>query len=41
MADQRLYISPHTVSTHLRHVFARLGVPDQVALAAEVHHSIE
>jgi len=38
---RRLYISPHTVNTHLRHVFAKLGVPNRVALAAVVHHSIE
>lgn len=38
---RRLYVSPHTVNTHLRHVFAKLGVPNRVALAAEVHHSIE
>ncbi len=36
---KRLYISPHTVNTHLRHVFAKLGVSNRVALAAEVHHS--
>jgi DNA-binding CsgD family transcriptional regulator len=29
------------VNTHRRHVFAKLGVPNRVALAAEVHHSIE
>ncbi len=38
---RRLYISPHTVNTHLRHVFAKLGVPNRVALAAVVHRSIE
>ncbi len=38
---RRLYISPHTVNTHLRHVFAKLGGPNRVGLAAVVHHSIE
>ena len=38
---RRLYISPHTVNTQLRHVFAKLGVPNRVALTAAVHHSIE
>jgi DNA-binding CsgD family transcriptional regulator len=38
---RRLYISPHTVNTHLRHVFAKLRVPNRVALAAVVHRSIE
>ena len=37
----RLYISPHTAGTHLRHVFAKLGVTNRVALAAVVHHSIK
>jgi DNA-binding CsgD family transcriptional regulator len=38
---RRLYISPHTVNTHLRHVFTKLGVSNRVALAAVVHHTIE
>jgi hypothetical protein len=38
---QRPYISPHTVNTHLRHVFAKLGVPNRVALAAVTHHTIK
>jgi DNA-binding CsgD family transcriptional regulator len=38
---RRLYISPHTVNTHLRHVFAKLGVSNRVALAAVVHRAIE
>ena len=38
---RQLYVSPHTVNTHLRHVFAKLGVSNRVALAAEVHRSIE
>jgi DNA-binding CsgD family transcriptional regulator len=37
----RAVISPHTVNTCLRQVFAELGVPDRIALAAVVHHSIE
>jgi DNA-binding CsgD family transcriptional regulator len=38
---RRLYIFPHTVNAHLRHVFAVLGVSNRVALAAVVHHSIK
>jgi DNA-binding CsgD family transcriptional regulator len=38
---RRLYISPHTVNTHLRHAFAKLGVSNRVALAAEVHRAIK
>jgi DNA-binding CsgD family transcriptional regulator len=38
---RRLSISPHIVNTHLRHVFAKLGVPDRAALAAVAHHSIK
>jgi DNA-binding CsgD family transcriptional regulator len=40
-AARRLYISPHTVNTHLRHVFAKLDVSNRVELAAVVHRSIE
>jgi DNA-binding CsgD family transcriptional regulator len=38
---RQLYVSPHTVNTHLRHVFAKLGVSNRVALAGEVNRSIE
>ena len=38
---RQMYVSPHTVNTHLRHVFAKLGVSNRVALATVVHHSIE
>jgi DNA-binding NarL/FixJ family response regulator len=33
---QRLYISAHTVNSHLRHVFAKLGIRSRVELARRV-----
>jgi len=37
---RRLFISPRIVDAHLLRMFARLGVPGRVALAAVVHHWI-
>ena len=33
---KRLHVSPHTVNTHLRHVFEKLCVSNRAALAATV-----
>jgi DNA-binding CsgD family transcriptional regulator len=30
---ERLYISPHTVNSHLRHVFTKLGIRSRVEVA--------
>src|SRR5204862_4530797 len=30
---ERLFVSPHTVNSHLRHVFAKLGIKSRVELA--------
>jgi DNA-binding CsgD family transcriptional regulator len=30
---ERIYISPHTVNSHLRHVFTKLGIRSRVELA--------
>jgi DNA-binding CsgD family transcriptional regulator len=30
---ERLFVSPHTVSSHLRHVFSKLGISSRVELA--------
>ena len=43
---RRLHVSPHTVNTHLRHIFQKISVPNRAALAAEVarhgsDHAIE
>jgi DNA-binding CsgD family transcriptional regulator len=38
---RRPHIWPRSVNIHLRHVFARLGVLNRVALATVVHRSIK
>jgi DNA-binding CsgD family transcriptional regulator len=30
---ERLFVSPHTVNSHLRHVFGKLGIKSRVELA--------
>jgi DNA-binding CsgD family transcriptional regulator len=32
-AAERLFVSPHTVNSHLRHVFTKLGINSRVELA--------
>ena len=34
----RLFVSPHTVNTHLRHTFQKLDVQTRAALAAKITH---
>ena len=34
---ERLFVSPHTVNSHLRHVFAKIGINSRVELARLAH----
>ncbi|GGO90557.1 response regulator transcription factor [Wenjunlia tyrosinilytica] len=38
-AAERLFLSPHTVSTHLRHIFGKLGINSrgQLSRIVEAH----
>ena len=38
---RRLYVSPHTINTHLRHVFQKLSISTRAALAAQVARQAE
>lgn len=37
---QRLYVSPHTVNTHLRHIFRKLSVSTRAELAGKVARGV-
>jgi DNA-binding CsgD family transcriptional regulator len=38
-AADRLFVSPHTVNSHLRHVFTKLGINSRVELARYAHEN--